>query len=106
MHGLHLQHTSTSQRSCTATRVTQQNQLSTNQQHLHLIEIKCCEGTRPGQRLKAAQQQHADPCKNIIGKALTLHTILLDVGCLGLDIINKQGYKGKREKDTITMNIP
>eukprot|EP00983_Pelagomonas_calceolata_P037345 1136295-Pelagomonas_calceolata.AAC.4 len=36
--------------------------------------------TRPGQQLEAAQRQHADLCKDISGKAVTLHTILLGVG--------------------------
>eukprot|EP00983_Pelagomonas_calceolata_P004980 163068-Pelagomonas_calceolata.AAC.1 len=35
--------------------------------------------TRPGQQLEAAQWQHADLCKNVSGKAVTLHTILLGV---------------------------
>eukprot|EP00983_Pelagomonas_calceolata_P034724 1087783-Pelagomonas_calceolata.AAC.1 len=36
--------------------------------------------TRPGRQLERAQQHHADICKNINGKAVTLHTILLGVG--------------------------
>eukprot|EP00983_Pelagomonas_calceolata_P051260 1142334-Pelagomonas_calceolata.AAC.1 len=47
---------------------------------MHLIEIKYCEDTRPGRQLEAAQQQHADLCKNINGKVVMLHTILLGVG--------------------------
>eukprot|EP00983_Pelagomonas_calceolata_P048928 1141278-Pelagomonas_calceolata.AAC.4 len=43
-------------------------------------EIKYCEDTRPGQQLEAAQQQHADLCKNTCGTAVMLHTILLGVG--------------------------
>eukprot|EP00983_Pelagomonas_calceolata_P080199 1155043-Pelagomonas_calceolata.AAC.1 len=31
-------------------------------------------------KMEAAQQQHADLCKNTSGKAVTLHTILLGVG--------------------------
>eukprot|EP00983_Pelagomonas_calceolata_P078835 1154404-Pelagomonas_calceolata.AAC.1 len=34
------------------------NQLSANQRHIHLIEIKCNVDTRPWQQLEAAQQQH------------------------------------------------
>eukprot|EP00983_Pelagomonas_calceolata_P094437 1157891-Pelagomonas_calceolata.AAC.5 len=34
---------------------------------------------RPGQQLEAAQRQHADLCKNISGKAVTLYTILLEL---------------------------
>eukprot|EP00983_Pelagomonas_calceolata_P032242 1011781-Pelagomonas_calceolata.AAC.1 len=54
--------------------LSQPHRLSANQQHVHLIEIKYCKATRPGQQLEAAQQQHADLCKNISGKAVTLHT--------------------------------
>eukprot|EP00983_Pelagomonas_calceolata_P061917 1147030-Pelagomonas_calceolata.AAC.3 len=39
-----------------------------------------CEDTRPGQHLETAQRQHADLCKSISGKAVTLHTILLGAG--------------------------
>eukprot|EP00983_Pelagomonas_calceolata_P124401 1161103-Pelagomonas_calceolata.AAC.12 len=35
---------------------------------------------RPGQQLEAAQRQHADLCKLINAKVVTLHTILLGVG--------------------------
>eukprot|EP00983_Pelagomonas_calceolata_P007665 248777-Pelagomonas_calceolata.AAC.1 len=34
---------------------------------------------RPGQQLEAAQRQHADLCKLISAKVVTLHTILLGV---------------------------
>eukprot|EP00983_Pelagomonas_calceolata_P019794 624749-Pelagomonas_calceolata.AAC.2 len=36
--------------------------------------------TRPGQQLELAQRQHADLCKDISGKAVTLYTVLLGVG--------------------------
>eukprot|EP00983_Pelagomonas_calceolata_P088465 1157208-Pelagomonas_calceolata.AAC.10 len=47
------------------------DKLNVNQKHVHLIEIKYCEDTRPGQHLEAAQQQHAGLCKivNAKGKA-------------------------------------
>eukprot|EP00983_Pelagomonas_calceolata_P121079 1160765-Pelagomonas_calceolata.AAC.7 len=48
------------------------------ERHVHLVEIKYCEDTRPGQQL-VAKRQRADLCKNISGKAVTLHIILL--GC-------------------------
>eukprot|EP00983_Pelagomonas_calceolata_P066030 1148838-Pelagomonas_calceolata.AAC.1 len=70
----------TSQRNNVANRVRQPYQLNANQRHVHLIEIKYCEDTRPGQQLEAAQRQHADICKIISGKAVTLHTFLLGVG--------------------------
>eukprot|EP00983_Pelagomonas_calceolata_P041385 1138040-Pelagomonas_calceolata.AAC.1 len=59
-------------------RVRQTHQLRANQQ-VHLIEINCSD-TRPGQQLEMAQRQHADLCKSMSGKAVTLHTILLGVG--------------------------
>eukprot|EP00983_Pelagomonas_calceolata_P050885 1142180-Pelagomonas_calceolata.AAC.2 len=70
----------TSQRTSTATCARQPQQLNVNQQRMHLIEFKCCEDTRSGQRLDAAQRQRADLCKNISGKAVSLHTIPLGVG--------------------------
>eukprot|EP00983_Pelagomonas_calceolata_P026475 831317-Pelagomonas_calceolata.AAC.1 len=39
----------TPQRSCMANRVRQPHQLYANQGRVHLIEIKYCEDTRPGQ---------------------------------------------------------
>eukprot|EP00983_Pelagomonas_calceolata_P111029 1159739-Pelagomonas_calceolata.AAC.14 len=39
--------------------------------------MKYCEDIRPGQQLEKAQRQHADLCKNINAKAVTLHAILL-----------------------------
>eukprot|EP00983_Pelagomonas_calceolata_P071968 1151467-Pelagomonas_calceolata.AAC.2 len=48
-----------SQRSSVANRVRQPHQLNANQQHVHLVKIKYCEDTRPGQQLEAAQWQHA-----------------------------------------------
>eukprot|EP00983_Pelagomonas_calceolata_P108687 1159483-Pelagomonas_calceolata.AAC.23 len=48
--------------------------------HVHLIKIKYCEDTRPEQQLEAAQRQHADLCKLINAKVVTLHNILLGIG--------------------------
>eukprot|EP00983_Pelagomonas_calceolata_P070591 1150847-Pelagomonas_calceolata.AAC.1 len=45
-----------------------------------LIEIKYYEDVRPGQQLEAAQRQHADLCKLINAKVVTLHTTILGVG--------------------------
>eukprot|EP00983_Pelagomonas_calceolata_P130184 1161667-Pelagomonas_calceolata.AAC.1 len=77
----------TSQKTSAVTRVRQPaldsrapHQLSANQRHVHLIEIKYFEDTRPGQQLEAAQWQHTELCKDISGEAVTLHTILLGVG--------------------------
>eukprot|EP00983_Pelagomonas_calceolata_P124341 1161097-Pelagomonas_calceolata.AAC.3 len=63
-----------------AKRVRQPHQLNANQWHVHLIEIKHCEDTKPGQQLEAAQQQHADPRKHMSAKVVTLRTIPLGVG--------------------------
>eukprot|EP00983_Pelagomonas_calceolata_P110247 1159649-Pelagomonas_calceolata.AAC.14 len=62
-----------------ANRKRQPHQLNANQRHVNLIEIKYCEDTRPGQQLEAAQRQHADLCKLISAKTVTLHTIPLGV---------------------------
>eukprot|EP00983_Pelagomonas_calceolata_P133904 1162011-Pelagomonas_calceolata.AAC.4 len=78
-HVLHSRHNPTL-RTSTANRVRQPHQLSANQRHIHLIEFRYCEDTRPGQELETAQRQHAEICRNINGKAVTLHTILLGVG--------------------------
>eukprot|EP00983_Pelagomonas_calceolata_P065358 1148559-Pelagomonas_calceolata.AAC.2 len=51
------------QRTSVAKWVRQLHQLNANQQHVHLIEIKYCEDTRPGKLIEAAQQQHADLSK-------------------------------------------
>eukprot|EP00983_Pelagomonas_calceolata_P126600 1161321-Pelagomonas_calceolata.AAC.8 len=60
--------------------VRQPHQLNANQRHVHLIDIKYCEDTRPGQQLEAAQRQHAGLHKQISGKAVTWNTILVGVG--------------------------
>eukprot|EP00983_Pelagomonas_calceolata_P026629 834758-Pelagomonas_calceolata.AAC.3 len=58
------------------------HQLNVNQRHVHLIEIKYSEDTRPGQQLEAAQRQHANLCKLISAKIVTLHNI---TGAAGYD---------------------
>eukprot|EP00983_Pelagomonas_calceolata_P046097 1139996-Pelagomonas_calceolata.AAC.2 len=58
----------------------QLHELNNQNRHIHLIEIKYCEDTRPGAQLEASQQQHSELCKNIQGVETTLHTILLGVG--------------------------
>jgi len=68
------------QGSSTASRVRQPHLLNATQRHVHLIEIKYCEDTRPEHQLAAAQQQHAHLCKLIDAKAVTIHPILLGVG--------------------------
>eukprot|EP00983_Pelagomonas_calceolata_P042220 1138393-Pelagomonas_calceolata.AAC.3 len=70
----------TTQRSGTANHVRQPHQLHAKQRHVHLIEIKYCEDTRPQHQLDAAKQQHADLSRLISAKAVTIHPILLGVG--------------------------
>eukprot|EP00983_Pelagomonas_calceolata_P030490 956918-Pelagomonas_calceolata.AAC.1 len=67
--------------------------MDANQRLMNLIEIKSCEDTIPGQQLEAAYQHHSDLGKNTIGKAETLHTILL--GKLGTccNELNKSNTK-------------
>eukprot|EP00983_Pelagomonas_calceolata_P012945 413560-Pelagomonas_calceolata.AAC.1 len=78
-HALRSRHNPT-QRTTRANHVRQPRQLHVNQWHVHLIEIKYCEYTRPGQQLEAAQWQHTDLCKLNSAKVVTLHTILMGVG--------------------------
>jgi len=52
--------------------------------HVHLVEIKYCEDTRPETQLKAAKSQHRELISGLRRKykRATLHTILLGVGGL------------------------
>jgi len=45
--------------------------------HILLVEIKCCECTRPQNQLNAAKEQHKDLCNILQGASVTLHIILL-----------------------------
>eukprot|EP00983_Pelagomonas_calceolata_P128173 1161484-Pelagomonas_calceolata.AAC.5 len=38
---------------------------TTPARHIHLIEIKYCQDTRPGAQLEASQQQHSELCKQL-----------------------------------------
>eukprot|EP00983_Pelagomonas_calceolata_P044986 1139513-Pelagomonas_calceolata.AAC.2 len=52
---------------------------------------------RPGQQSEAAQRQHANLCKLIKAKVVTLYTILFGVGgtCYTEHTLNQfKGYKG------------
>ena len=52
-----------------------------NERVIHLVEIKYCEDTRPGHQLEAANEQHKKLCdRQLKGKNIVLHTILLGVG--------------------------
>eukprot|EP00983_Pelagomonas_calceolata_P112898 1159932-Pelagomonas_calceolata.AAC.2 len=46
--------------------------------YAYLCSISFC--TRPGAQLEVSQQQHSDPCKQLQGADITLHTILLGEG--------------------------
>ena len=64
------------------TRVRDSSQLTPSQRHIHLVEVKYCEDTRPGSQLEAANQQHRELCQHLQQAAakVSLHTILLGVG--------------------------
>lgn len=57
-------------------------QLVPQQWHIHLVEGKYCEDTRPYNQLHASTQQHRDLCRHLQRAAakVTLHNILLGVG--------------------------
>jgi len=57
------------------------NQLTPNQRHAQLVDVKCCEGTRPRSQHKAANRQHSVLCQHPWQAAgtVSLHTILLGV---------------------------
>eukprot|EP00983_Pelagomonas_calceolata_P121080 1160765-Pelagomonas_calceolata.AAC.8 len=63
----------------------QLHELNVQNRHIHIIEIKYYEDTRPGAQLEASQQQHRELCKQLQGAEITLHTILL--GVVGLSIL-------------------
>ncbi len=66
-----------------SSRVCQWNssQLPPNQRHIHLVEVKCCEDTRPRSQLEAAHDQHGVLCQHLrrAAASVSLHTILLGV---------------------------
>eukprot|EP00983_Pelagomonas_calceolata_P019422 610584-Pelagomonas_calceolata.AAC.2 len=63
-----------------ATPARQLRELNIQNRHIHLIEIKYCEDTRPasGAQLEASRQQHNELCKQLQGAEISL--ILLGVG--------------------------
>eukprot|EP00983_Pelagomonas_calceolata_P033360 1044690-Pelagomonas_calceolata.AAC.1 len=52
----------------------QLHEFNIQKRHIHLIEIKYHEDTRPGAQLEASQQQL---CQQLQGTEITLYTILL-----------------------------
>eukprot|EP00983_Pelagomonas_calceolata_P061204 1146726-Pelagomonas_calceolata.AAC.1 len=63
-------------------KVRHPSQLLPGQRHVHLVEVKYCEDTRPKNQLKASKQQHRDLCRHLSRASgqVTLHTNLLGVG--------------------------
>jgi len=61
-----------------SSRVQNSSQLPPNQWHIHLVEVKYCEDTRPRSQLKAAHHQHSMLCQHHCRAAanVSLHTIL------------------------------
>ncbi len=58
------------------------SQLPPNQRHIHFVEVKYCEDTRPRSQLEAAHHQHGVLCQHLRRAAanVNLHSILLGVG--------------------------
>jgi len=56
------------------------HELAANKREIHLLEIKYCEDTRPGNQLEASSKQHQTLLKRLKAKNVVLHTILLGVG--------------------------
>eukprot|EP00983_Pelagomonas_calceolata_P117790 1160445-Pelagomonas_calceolata.AAC.9 len=54
----------------------QLHELNIQNRHIHLIEIKYCEDTRPGALLEASQQQHSElpQCANNFKELISLST--------------------------------
>jgi len=48
---------------------------------IHLVKIKYCEDIRPQNQLNAAKEQHKGLCNILQGASVTLHIILLGMGC-------------------------
>jgi len=55
-----------------------------SRRHIHLIEVKYCEDTRPAFQLEASRSQHKDLCKSLQGARITLHTVDCDSILLGV----------------------
>jgi len=64
-------------------------------QDVHLVEIKCCEDTRPQNQLNAAKEQHNDLCNILQGASVTLHIILLG-GRHHLQHSHSKAFQGTR----------
>eukprot|EP00983_Pelagomonas_calceolata_P065560 1148640-Pelagomonas_calceolata.AAC.1 len=62
-----------------STPARQLHELNIQNRHIHFIEIKYCEDTRPGAQLEASQQQHSELRKQLQGAEIIIHPILLGV---------------------------
>eukprot|EP00983_Pelagomonas_calceolata_P079047 1154513-Pelagomonas_calceolata.AAC.2 len=58
------------------------SQLLPDQGHVHLVDVKYCEDTRPKNQLEASKQQHRDLCHHLsrASAQVTLHASMLSVG--------------------------
>eukprot|EP00983_Pelagomonas_calceolata_P102834 1158851-Pelagomonas_calceolata.AAC.2 len=75
------EHSAPATATSTASKVHHSSQLSSEQRHIQLVEVKYCEDTRPKNQLKASKQQHRNLCHNLsrMSAQITLHSILLGV---------------------------
>eukprot|EP00983_Pelagomonas_calceolata_P062513 1147332-Pelagomonas_calceolata.AAC.2 len=48
-----------------ASKVRHPSQLLPEQRHVHLLEVKYCEDTRPKNQLEASKQQHRNLCRHL-----------------------------------------
>jgi len=66
--------------SCHLPQPLRPDEIPKKRRHVHLLEVKYCEDTRPDPQLEASRLQHRDLCKSLQGAHVTLHSILLGVG--------------------------
>eukprot|EP00983_Pelagomonas_calceolata_P066154 1148892-Pelagomonas_calceolata.AAC.1 len=81
-HGRNREHSAPATATSPTSKVRHPSRLHPEQRHVHLVEVKYCEDTRPKNQLEASKQQHRDLCRNYLRASaqVTLHTILLGVG--------------------------
>jgi len=74
------------------------HEISKIRRHIHLLEVKFCEDTRPAPQLEASRLQHRDLCKHLQGAQVTLHSVLLYPIWLYLTL--RLNSEGKRARTT------
>eukprot|EP00983_Pelagomonas_calceolata_P074279 1152493-Pelagomonas_calceolata.AAC.5 len=81
-HGRHRERSAPATASPPTSEVCHHSQLLPGQRHVHLVEVKYYEGTRPKNQLEASKQQHHDLCRHLsrTSAQVILHTLLLGVG--------------------------